>query len=243
MTARRDPFLHTQGFHIKLVDGSDNLIDEVGNLDGRIRTADEPTWQLPSGWTSDGSRSSIIRRHRESRNGRYFNKGIAQEGTKRDAWVLAANTAFVDYSKDTETWYGSPNDYGTPGIRAGGHPLPVQLSHFRPDLTETGTVVIHWSTQSEIDNAGFNILRSQTRTGEFTRINPQLIPGGGTTAERADYTWTDTTAKPNLVYYYQIEDVSFDGERQTLATVRLRGFLSAKDKLTTQWGELKRSTD
>ena len=246
MTARRDPFLHTQGFHIKLVDGSDNLIDEVGNLDGRIRTADEPAWQLPSGWTADAdgkNRSSIIRRHREYRNGRYFNKGIAHDGTKRDAWVLAANTAFVDYSKDTETWYGSPNDYGTPGIRAGGHPLPVQLSHFRPDLTETGTVVIRWSTQSELDNAGFNILRSQTRTGEFKVINAQLIPGGGTTAERADYTWTDTTAKPNLVYYYQIEDVSFDGERQTLATVRLRGFLSAKDKLTTQWGELKRSTD
>ena len=181
MTARRDPFLHTQGFHIKLVDGSDNLIDEVGNLDGRIRTADEPAWQLPSGWTADAdgkNRSSIIRRHREYRNGRYFNKGIAHDGTKRDAWVLAANTAFVDYSKDTETWYGSPNDYGTPGIRAGGHPLPVQLSHFRPDLTETGTVVIRWSTQSEIDNAGFNILRSQTRTGEFKVINAQLIPGG-----------------------------------------------------------------
>ena len=244
MTARRDPFLHpTQGFHIKLVDGSDNLIDEVGNLDGRIRTADEPAWKLPNGWTADGNRSSIIRRHREYRNGRYFNKGIAHDGTKRDAWVLAANTAFVDYSKDTETWYGSPNDYGTPGIRAGGHPLPVQLSHFRPDLTETGAVVIRWSTQSEIDNAGFNILRSQTRTGEFTRINAQLIPGGGTTAERADYTWTDTTAKPNLVYYYQIEDVSLDGERQTLATVRLRGFLSATGKLTTQWGHLKRLRD
>ena len=170
-------------------------------------------------------------------------KGSLTTAPNGDAWVLAANTAFVDYSKDTETWYGSPNDYGTPGIRAGGHPLPVQLSHFRPDLTETGTVVIRWSTQSELDNAGFNILRSQTRTGEFKVINAQLIPGGGTTAERADYTWTDTTAKPNLVYYYQIEDVSFDGERQTLATVRLRGFLSAKDKLTTQWGALKRSTD
>ena len=244
MTSRRDPFLHpTIGFHIKLVDGSNNLVDQVGNLDGSIRTADEPAWDLPNGWTSDRNRSSIIRRHREYRNGRYFNKGIPQDGTKRDGWILAANTTFVDYSKNTETWYGSLNDYGTPGIRAAGHPLPVQLSHFRPDLTETGTVVIHWTTQSEMDNAGFNILRSQTRTGEFTRINAQLIPGKGTTAERNTYTWTDTTAKPNLVYYYQIEDVSFAGERQTLATVRLRGFISATGKLTTQWGQLKRSRD
>ena len=244
MRTRRDPFLHpTQGFQIQLFDGSSNLVDEAGNLDGRIRTADAPTWKLPDGWTADGDRSSIIRRHREYRNGRYFNKGIAHDGTKRDAWILAANTAFVDYAKDTETWYGSANDYGTPGIRAGGHPLPVQLSQFRPNLTETGTVVIQWTTESEVDNAGFNILRSQTRTGAFKRITPQLIPGAGTTAERRSYTWTDTTAKPNVVYYYQIEDVSFDGEHQTLATVRLRGLVSAKGKLATQWGQLKHLRD
>ena len=241
MSTRRDPFLHaTKGFHIKLVDGSNNLIDEVGNLDGRIRTSDEPEWKLPNGWIGD-SRSSIIRRHREYRNGRYSNKGIAQDGTEREAWIIAANTDFADYTRTTETWYGSPDDYGTPGIRAAGHPLPVQLSQFRPDLTETGTVLIQWMTESEIDNAGFNILRSQTKTGEFKVINPQMIPGAGTTAERNTYTWTDTTAKPNVVYYYQIEDVSFAGERQTLATVRLRGFISAKDKLATQWGTLKQS--
>lgn len=241
MSTRRDPFLHaTKGFHIKLVDGSNNLIDEVGNLDGRIRTSDEPEWKLPNGWIGD-SRSSIIRRHREYRNGRYSNKGIAQDGTERESWIIAANTDFADYTRTTETWYGSPDDYGTPGIRAAGHPLPVQLSHFRPDLTETGTVLIQWMTESEIDNAGFNILRSQTKAGEFKVINPQMIPGAGTTAERNTYTWTDTTAKPNVVYYYQIEDVSFAGERQTLATVRLRGFISAKDKLATQWGTLKQS--
>ena len=241
MSTRRDPFLHaTKGFHIKLVDGSNNLIDEVGNLDGRIRTTDEPAWKLPNGWIGN-SRSSIIRRHREYRNNRYVNKGIAQDGTEREAWIPAANTDFADYSRTTETWYGSPDDYGTPGVRAAGHPLPVQLSQFRPELTETGTVVIQWMTESEVDNAGFNILRSQTKNGEFKVINPQLIPGAGTTAERNTYTWTDTTAKPDIVYYYQIEDVSFAGEHQTLATVRLRGFISAKDKLATQWGELKQS--
>ena len=243
MSTRRDPFLHaTKGFHIKLVDGSNNLIDEVGNLDGRIRTSDEPAWKLPNGWIGR-SRSSIIRRHREYRNERYSNKGIAQDGTEREAWIPAANTDFADYTRTTEPWYGSPDDYGTPGVRAAGHPLPVQLSQFRPELTEIGTVVIQWMTESEIDNAGFNILRSQTKTGEFKVINAQMIPGAGTTAERNTYTWTDTTAKPSVVYYYQIEDVSLAGERQTLATVRLRGFISAKDKLTTQWGELKQSRD
>ena len=246
MRTRRDPFLHpTKGFHIKLVDGRGNVADEVGNLDGRTRTTDEPAWQLPSGWTEDGDRTSIIRRYRRynPRTRRYTNKGTALDGTLREAWIPAGNTSFLDLSrKDIETWYGGRSDHGSPGVRA-GQALPVQLSQFRPDRTETGTVVIHWTTESEVDNAGFNILRSQTRTGEFKLINAQLIPGAGTTAERNTYTWTDTTAKPNVVYYYQIEDVSLDGGRQTLATVRLRGFVSAKGKLTTQWGELKRSRD
>ncbi|MCY4569706.1 MAG: lamin tail domain-containing protein, partial [Candidatus Poribacteria bacterium] len=51
MSSPRDAFLHpTQGFHIKLVDGSNNLVDEVGNLDGSVRTSDRPTWELPNGW-------------------------------------------------------------------------------------------------------------------------------------------------------------------------------------------------
>ncbi len=235
MRTRRAPFLNpTSGFHIQLIDGKNNLADQVGNLDGRTRTADSPTWQLPSGWTSDNDRTSIIRR---------YNRQRARDGTRADGWIPAAETSFLYLSeKRLEVWYGGPSDHGSPGIRAGGE-LPVQLSHFRPDRTEAGTVVIHWTTQSEMDNAGFNILRSQTRTGEFKVINAQLIPGAGTTAESTTYTWTDTTAKPNLVYYYQIEDVSFAGERQTLATVRLRGLVSAKGKLTTQWGQLKRLRD
>ena len=235
MRTPRDPFLHpTEGFHIELVDGRNNLIDDVGNLDGRIRTADEPTWELPNGWTEEGDRTSIIRQHR---------RGTADDGTRLEGWIAAAETSFLYLlEKNIETWYGLRTDQGSPGVRA-GQALPVQLSQFRPDLTETGTVVIQWTTESEMDNAGFNILRSQTRTGEFKVINAQMIPGAGTTAERNTYTWTDTTAKPNVVYYYQIEDVSFDGEHQTLATVRLRGLISAKGKLTTQWGELKNLRD
>ena len=233
MDSRRDPFLHpTKGFHIELVDGRDNSADEVGNLDGRTRTADQPAWTLPNGWTADRDRTSIIRRYR---------RGTKRDGTRQDGWIRAADTGFSWLSrKGLETWYGSRSDYGSPGIRA-GQALPVELSHFRPERTETGAVVIHWTTQSEVDNAGFNILRGQTKKGEFKVINAQLIPGAGTTAESTTYTWTDATAKPNVVYYYQIEDVSHAGERQTLATVRLRGFVSAKGKLTTQWGALKQS--
>ena len=55
--------------------------------------------------------------------------------------------------------------------------------------------------------------------------------GAGTTSEKQFYTYTDTTAQPNVVYYYQIEDVSLDGNRQTLTRgIRLKGHIGAAGK-------------
>ena len=66
---------------------------------------------------------------------------------------------------------------------------------------------------SELNNAGFYIYRSETQAGEFKVVNPTMIAGAGTTGERTEYSWTDTTAKPNTVYYYRIEDMSHAGVR------------------------------
>ncbi len=129
-----------------------------------------------------------------------------------------------------------------PGIKIyhkkGGEPLPVTLSRFKAVQTGVGAV-LKWTTESELDNAGFYIYRSKTRDGEFKVVNATMIQGAGTTGERNEYTWTDITAKLNTVYYYRIEDVSHAGVRGQLATVRLRGFVSASGKLTTRWAALK----
>ncbi len=77
-------------------------------------------------------------------------------------------------------------------------------------------------------------------TGKFKQVNAKLIQGAGTTGERNTYTWIDTTVKPNVEYYYQIEDVSFAGYRQMLTTARTKGIITAKDRFVTQWAELKR---
>ena len=123
-------------------------------------------------------------------------------------------------------------------LKWGGEPLPVTLSHFRAEHTNAG-VILKWTTESEVDNAGFYIHRSETKEGEFKVVNPTLIQGAGTTSERNEYTWTDTTAKPNVAYYYRIEDISHAGVRKQLATVHMRGLVSASGKLTTRWAALK----
>ena len=140
--------------------------------------------------------------------------------------------------------YGESRDawVSTPGLEREatvlGIQLPVSLSFFRAAL-ESGEVVIRWTTESETDNAGFNILRSHRKDGEYKQINAALIQGAGTTGERNTYKWVDLTAKTGVVYYYQVEDVSFAGERQVLTTSRLKGYVSVKNKLTTTWSELK----
>ena len=206
--------------------------DMVGNL-GKDGAA---TWALPM--IEDG-RSSIIRRHVQVVRG----PAAPEDGMMEDNWVLASETSFAQITHiRAESYYGAANDVGTPGFRAGGA-LPVELSHFRPTRDKaTGQVVITWSTQSELNNAGFFIKRSQQRTGEFKVINATMVAGAGTTSEKQFYTYTDTTAQPNVVYYYQIEDVSLDGNRQTLTRgIRLKGHVGAAGKATTLWGELKTS--
>ena len=210
-------------------------MDVVGNLgaDGAA------TWALPM--AEGHARSSIIRRHLAVSAG----PGTAGEGMMMDSWVLASDTGFAQSTHlSAHSYYGLPTDVGTPGFRAGGA-LPVELSHFRPERQKgTGAVVITWSTQSELNNAGFFIKRSQQRDGEFKIINAAMIPGAGTTSEKQFYTYTDTTAQPNVVYYYQTEDVSLDGNRRTLTRgIRLKGYVGAAGKLTATWGELKVSRE
>ena len=210
--------------------------DVVGNLgaDGAAM------WALPT--NEGGPRSSIIRRHVDIVRG----PKSPEDGVKMENWALAADTAFADpmHGSVNASYYGAANDIGTPGFRAGGA-LPVELSHFRPARDKaTGQVVITWATQSELNNAGFFIKRSQQRNGEFKVINATMIAGAGTTSEKQFYTYTDTTAQPNVVYYYQIEDVSLDGNRQTLTRgIRLKGHIGAAGKATTLWGELKSSNE
>ena len=238
VTKRRYSLLSDMAFKITLAPPTALItppaaeaMDVVGNLgaDGAA------TWTLPM--AEGNARSSIIRRHAAVSVG----PAEPKDGEMMDSWVLASDTSFAQSTHlSAHSYYGLPTDVGTPGFRAGGA-LPVELSHFRPERNkETGAVVITWSTQSELNNAGFFIKRSQQRDGEFQIINATMIPGAGTTSEKQFYTYTDTTAQPNVVYYYQIEDVSLDGNRQTLTRgIRLKGYVGAAGKATVLWGELK----
>ena len=183
-----------------------------GDIAGNLGVT--PKWKLP---LLEDERSSIIRTYNNA-------TGVLYGGATVDGWELATEKN-AQYTQGT-TYYGHRSDHGTPGYRATG-PLLVELSHLRPARDKmTGAVVITWTTESEMNNTGFFIKRSQRRDGESKIINATMIPGAGTTDEKQSYTYTDTTAKPNVVYYYQLECVSVDGTRRTLTRpLRLKGYV------------------
>jgi len=220
---RANRVLSSEGFGVYLFSPDGTLVDRAGNLTGR-RGQEKPRWELPTGWTETGARTSLIRR--------YENR-VPAPGTVSSSWVRAADTSLLmGYS-----YYGLPTDDSTAGYRQGS-PLPVTLSQFRANRSETG-VVVNWTTQSEMENAGFYVLRRLEGASDFERITPSLIAGAGTTAERSTYTYRDTTAKANVAYYYRLEEVSLSGVRRVIGTVRLRGYVSAANKLLWKWVDVK----
>ena len=219
----RYSILSEMGFMISLMPPQTGAVKKYGDRGGNLGKG----WDVPM---AESGRSSLIRRE--------MGKTAEIMGTDVAGWVLASDTTLG--GAYVTTFYGDDDDVGTPGYNAGGA-LPVELSKFgakRDPLT--GQAIITWETQSELNNAGFFIKRSQQRNSQFVVVNPTMIQGAGTTSEKQSYTYTDTTAQPNIVYYYQIEDVSLDGNRQTLTRAhRLKGHVGAAGKLTTLWGELK----
>ena len=125
----------------------------VGNLNVNASANHKVVWTLPKSVTKDGARASIIRR---------YNDGAPRFGTDVPAWIPAENTKILT---NTITYYGHPDDIGAPGVKSGGA-LPVTLSYFRAERTDAG-VVLKWTTESEIDNAGFYIYRSETKNSEI----------------------------------------------------------------------------
>ena len=232
---RGDPMLNPYGFQVKLEakkDANYFFVDEVGNLGlapatsrrTDARSFEDLAWELPALINDDGDRISLVR--------------VGDDGTKKGSLLRFDMSNQIDSVVDP-TSYGHDTDQGSPGHHPGGV-LPVSLSKFRPErMKDTGAVVVRWITESETNNAGFNILRSDTRDGQFTKLNTKLIAGQGTTSARTVYEYADTSAKPNVIYYYQIQDVSLDGQVTPLAITHLRGNVTAAGKLTTTWAELK----
>jgi hypothetical protein len=91
-----------------------------------------------------------------------------------------------------------------------GTPTAITLASF---TAEAGAdhVTLAWETGTEVDNAGFNLWRSEAADGPYTRLNETLIPAEGDAVSGASYTFTDADVVKGVTYYYKLEDVDIHG--------------------------------
>ena len=91
-------------------------------------------------------------------------------------------------------------------------PTLINLISFDADAGN-GSVTLAWKTASEIENAGFNLYRSESKQGNYIKINEQLIPAKGSAVQGADYIFIDKNVKNGRTYYYKLEDIDTAGKR------------------------------
>lgn len=112
---------------------------------------------------------------------------------------------YADSNKATD-WYYEANP--TPGTQS--DETVVELASFSA-TAYSDRVHLAWSTDSEIDNAGFNVWRARAADGPYTKLNPTLIPARGGPTWGAVYAYDDVNVVAGATYYYKLEDVDIFG--------------------------------
>jgi hypothetical protein len=84
-------------------------------------------------------------------------------------------------------------------------------------------VRIDWSTETEINTAGFNIYRGESPDGPFdVKVNEQLIPPSPDPMTGGKYSYVDNAAQLGKLYYYQLEEVERNGTQTKLGVTPAR---------------------
>jgi len=109
------------------------------------------------------------------------------------------------------------------GFASNDFTLPVTISTFSADVFN-GKVVLKWRTESELNNLGFEIIRSVHKNGDYSLISSFLtnstLSGQGNSNIATDYSFIDADVNPNTSYWYTLVDVDFNGQKTEHGPVR-----------------------
>ena len=82
---------------------------------------------------------------------------------------------------------------------------------------------VEWSTETEMNTAGFNLHRGESADGPFdVKVNDQLIPPAADPLTGGKYQYVDKTARAGVTYYYQLEEVERNGGANTFGPISVR---------------------
>lgn len=83
-------------------------------------------------------------------------------------------------------------------------------------------VRVEWSTETEMNTAGFNLYRSESPDGPFeVKVNDELIPPADDPLTGKQYTFVDQSALPGATYYYELQEVEKSGVINRFGPIRV----------------------
>ncbi len=95
-------------------------------------------------------------------------------------------------------------------------PLPVQLSSFYAEAGNS-SVFVRWVTESELNHAGFELLRSLQQTEGFSPVSDYRsnsdLAGQGNSSIKHDYAYIDCDVVAGQSYWYKLVDIDLSGQR------------------------------
>ena len=89
--------------------------------------------------------------------------------------------------------------------------MPVELLSFT-GRANAKSAVLSWATGMEMNNAGFEIYRSNINENNWMKIG--FVPGKGNSNVRVDYTFEDKNLLPGK-YAYQLKQIDYNGTSTT----------------------------
>ncbi|NQT27930.1 T9SS type A sorting domain-containing protein [candidate division KSB1 bacterium] len=95
--------------------------------------------------------------------------------------------------------------------------LPVQMSAFTAAYAPEMGVELNWTTASETNCLGFNILRADRANGEFSKVTTAMIPGQGNSSDYQDYKFVDHSAEWGKSYFYMIHELTLEAGEDSKA--------------------------
>ncbi len=113
--------------------------------------------------------------------------------------------------------------------------LAITLTEFAANyIPNEHNIKIIWRTESEQDNLGFNVLRA-IGEGEYIKINSHIIQGAGNSSSPNDYSFIDSNVKRMDTYYYKLEQIDINGEKQIYGpiSVDIRAYIPLISSLQT----------
>lgn len=98
-------------------------------------------------------------------------------------------------------------------------------------MAKHASIMVEWSTASELNTAGFNLYRSQARNSELIRVNQQIIPTSADAWTGGDYKYVDNQVQPGVTYSYWLEDVDLDGNTNRHGQIEIMAQAGGKVEL------------